>query len=626
MSGRSAGYVRFQRQLALGYLTLFALLTGLFAWKVTAGYSFDRDSAAAATSITAKAMASHVEEMVDAIDQPLRAAERTIGAMDRRAMTPEAVERALSASASNARFWMLFTDASGDAVAASNGLAVGGVSFANQSCFAEAAASRSTSPRVGGPVQDRISNQKVFFVCRRVESRDGKFVGIVAAPVDASRVASVFERARLGPAMSITLATRGSKIIARAPLFESSFGADLSNLMVAVRPPGPLVAFEASSPLNGERRLFSYAAVGSLPLVMVVGVTRESWTARIRSEAAGGAMLLAIAVAAAALSVWLALKQYARLERVEAWQRKLIEQLAAAKADLARGERRLRFIADRVPARVAYINADERYMFHNNGRDKAPLGAIMGKTILETHGPLVYDLIKDDVHRALAGERVSVERRYALNGQDKHFKHQYDPDVDEHGRVVGFYAMVTDITEFKDIQRRLAHAAQLDPLTGLPNRAGLLNCLEAAMARSRRTGKTLACLYLDLDKFKDVNDALGHSGGDAVLIEFGRRLRQCVRESDTVARIAGDEFVIALEALDQPAEARLVAAKIIESMQAPFHIEGVRRSVTTSVGLAFADPLIDEPKSLLRAADEALYRAKREGRNRVAGESEDASS
>lgn len=97
-----------------------------------------------------------------------------------------------------------------------------------------------------------------------------------------------------------------------------------------------------------------------------------------------------------------------------------------------------------------------------------------------------------------------------------------------------------------------------------------------------------------------------------------------MRESDTVARIAGDEFVIALEALDQPAEARLVAAKIIASMEVPFQVEGIRRLVTTSVGLAFANPLTDDPKSLLRAADEALYRAKRDGRNRVAGESENA--
>jgi diguanylate cyclase (GGDEF)-like protein len=115
-----------------------------------------------------------------------------------------------------------------------------------------------------------------------------------------------------------------------------------------------------------------------------------------------------------------------------------------------------------------------------------------------------------------------------------------------------------------------------------------------------------------------VNDTLGHSGGDAALIEFSRRLRQCVRESDIVARLAGDEFVIALENLAHPSEAGKVAEKIIACMTIPFNIEGTRRVVTTSVGMVIADPLHDDARALLRAADEALYQAKRGGRNRVA--------
>lgn len=383
-----------------------------------------------------------------------------------------------------------------------------------------------------------------------------------------------------------------------------------------------MIAFETPSPLNAERRLFAYASVGSFPLLVVVGVSRESWTAHFRSDATAGAIGLAFAIAMALFSVRFALSQFLRLERVKESQRMAIEQLGAAKAELARNERRLRFIADSVPARVAYVNADERYIFHNNGREKAPLGALMGKTILETYGAAVYGLIKDDIRRALSGQRVSVERQYVLNGQERHFKHQYDPDFNEQGRAVGFYAMVTDITEFKTIQRRLSDAAQIDSLTGLPNRAGLRDRLELALARCRRNGISLACLYLDIDKFKNVNDTYGHLGGDSVLIEFGRRLSQCVRESDTVARLAGDEFVIVLEALDQPAEARLVAAKILASMRAPFKIDGEVRVVTTSIGIAFADPLACDPTSLLRAADQALYQAKREGRGRMSGDGE----
>jgi diguanylate cyclase (GGDEF)-like protein len=122
---------------------------------------------------------------------------------------------------------------------------------------------------------------------------------------------------------------------------------------------------------------------------------------------------------------------------------------------------------------------------------------------------------------------------------------------------------------------------------------------------------------LDIDRFKEVNDTLGHSGGDCALIEFSLRLRQCVRESDIVARLSGDEFVIVLENIGQPNEAQNVAAKIIASMRIPFDIEGVRRVITTSIGVVLANPLEDDPRVLLRAADAALYRAKKAGRNRL---------
>ncbi len=446
----------------------------------------------------------------------------------------------------DSRFWLLFIDAAGKGVVASNGLAVNGVSFADRSYFREAAATRDGEPHVGGPVYGRVSKRKVFFLSRRVESPSGKFLGVVAAPVDASRVANVFEKSRLGPAMSIAVVTLDYRVIARAPLFEESFGADLTSLARSLSPLAKSAGIEADSPFTGERRLYSLARVGSLPLVVVVGISRDKWMAGFRSDLIAAAAGLVAALVVAFFSGKFALEQYERLERVEEAQRILIEQLGAAKEELAREERRLRVIADAVPARVAYINADERYTFHNFGEHGAPIGAVMGKTLLETHGAEIYELIKDDARRALAGERVCVERSYLSNGGRRYFKHQYTPELSPSGRAIGFHAMVTDITEFKTIQQRLSAIARVNSLTGLPNRAELLDRLESALARCRRTGASLACLYLDIDRFKEVNDTLGHSGGDRALVEFGRRLSQCVRETDLVARLAGDEFVILL--------------------------------------------------------------------------------
>lgn len=618
MDEKRIDYLQFRRKLIVGYVVLCALLVFLLAWKMVAGYSADRANAASLTENSARAMAAHVEEIIDTIDQPLRISATRIAALSGEPLTAQTIAPLLATASveSDSRFWLLFIDTTGKGVVASNHLPVEGISFADRSYFRDAASVKGDKLHIGEPAIGRVSKRRTFFLSRRVESSSGRFLGVIAAPVDARRVANVFERARLGPAMSITLATNDNLIIARVPSFESSFGLNFSRSV----PDGPLLkttTFELNSPVNGERRLVSYVAFPSLPLRMIVGVTQESWIAGLRSDLVAGLIGLSIALVVALFSVRFALDQYRRLEHVEGQQRQLIDQLASAKDDLARSEKRLRIIADSVPGRVAYINADERYTFHNSSGHGAPLGALMGKTLLETHGEAIYGLCKEDVRRALQGHSVCVEQRYPSNGALRYFRHQYTPDINESGQVLGFYAMVTDITDFKKIQHRLSAAARVDTLTGLPNRAELLAHLECALARCKRSGHTLACLYLDIDKFKEVNDDLGHAGGDSALIEFGRRLRTCVRGSDIVARLAGDEFVIALEALDHPAEAERVAQKIIAAMATPFDIEGMCRKVTTSVGMVLARPLHDDARSLLRAADEALYRAKRAGRNRV---------
>lgn len=622
MSNTRMGYVHFRHKLLWGYLVLCTLLLALLAWKMATGYCSDRDEAATLTQNSARAMAAHVEELINAIDQPLRSSAAGIASLDGRRMTPATIQPLLAASsrASDSRYWMLFIDAQGKGVVASNGLAVNGVSYADRAYFREPAESRVDRLNIGGPTEGRVSGRRVFFLSRRVEAPDGTFLGVVAAAVDAWRVASVFEKSRLGPAMSIALATQSGLIVARAPQFEESFGADLSRVYPANIQLRPGRYFEASSPFNGERRLFSSAQAGALPLTVTVGVTRESWMAGFRSDLYAGLIGLAVVLTVALFSGKLAMEQYKRLEDVEASQRKLIAELGAAKEELARGERRLRMIADHLPARVAYINADERYTYHNCGVFGMPQGASAGKTLLETHGQEIYDVLREDCRKALAGVDVSTEHCYTREGKRRYFQHQYTPDIAENGRVVGFYAMVTDITDFKTIQQRLAAIARVDALTGLPNRAELLDRLECALARCRRTDTSLACLYLDIDRFKEVNDALGHAGGDVALVEFGKRLRHCVRESDVVARLYGDEFVIVLEAFDHPAEAEQVAAKIIASMAPPFVIDGTPRRVTTSVGIVIANVHRDDPAALLQAADQALYRAKRAGRNQFAAQ------
>jgi diguanylate cyclase (GGDEF)-like protein len=125
----------------------------------------------------------------------------------------------------------------------------------------------------------------------------------------------------------------------------------------------------------------------------------------------------------------------------------------------------------------------------------------------------------------------------------------------------------------------------------------------------------MAVIFLDIDHFKMINDQLGHRGGDDVLAEFAKRLKHCVRETDTVARLAGDEFVIVLEGLHAADEPKLVAEKIIDAMEREFVTSGTSRKVTTSIGIALRRGTETDPAALLHRADEALYRAKAAGRN-----------
>lgn len=178
-----------------------------------------------------------------------------------------------------------------------------------------------------------------------------------------------------------------------------------------------------------------------------------------------------------------------------------------------------------------------------------------------------------------------------------------------------YAAFLHDISQRKEAERRLESLAVTDTLTGLPNRRGLEAALAAALGRARRQGRRLALLFIDIDHFKAINDRHGHAVGDEVLRACAQRMRDAVRETDTVARLAGDEFVVLLEALRGGGrqEAERIARKIVDAVQQPFATAAGPVAAGASVGVAVSHGLV-EPDQLLREADAALYRAKAAGR------------
>ncbi|MDX1802210.1 MAG: GGDEF domain-containing protein, partial [Marinobacter sp.] len=171
--------------------------------------------------------------------------------------------------------------------------------------------------------------------------------------------------------------------------------------------------------------------------------------------------------------------------------------------------------------------------------------------------------------------------------------------------------------ERRQMQTRLEYMAQHDQLTSLPNRQLFNDRLATAISRARRDQSSVGLLYLDLDKFKEVNDTYGHAVGDLLLTELARRLEDSVRASDTVARLGGDEFVVLLNDIQVPEQAEVVAEKIRRDLARPFECDGLSLMIIPSIGLVLFPNHGDDEKTLLIAADKAMYEAKRAGGDRL---------
>jgi diguanylate cyclase (GGDEF)-like protein/PAS domain S-box-containing protein len=614
-------YASFRSRLIAGFLLLVALLAALLFWKITSAYNAERAAAFSQTKSFTQAMSAHVASEMRSVDLSLIRSAEALGALDVAALANVSRVRqvlALSASVSDAHFWINFVDNRGFGVAASNNLRIAGVSYADRSYFKASATRCDSGLFIGGPEIGRKSKRHLFYLSRAVCSPTGAPLGVVVAPVDARALAEVFGSALFNPTLSITLLHGEGKIVARAPLFERSFSRDITGSDLYRNWKGaPFGSYEGRSAVDRKRRVFSYQTVSALPLAVAVGVGTGSWLDALGKDGPVALGAFAVIVVILASSGSFALRSFKRVERSDANQRELNVELREAQENMERAAKRARMIADSLPAWISYVDADERYVFHNSYYKNVPgvdVENMLGRTMREVLGDQTYLAISEQVKAVLGGAHVIFERAIHASASERHLKYDYTPDVDGDGGVIGFYAMVIDITESKLVEARLSALARVDNLTGLPNRNHLYERLGEALARSRRGGFPTACLYLDIDHFKSINDSLGHAGGDEVLRQFGKRLNSCVRNTDLVARLAGDEFVIVVEGLVQPQAALAVAGKIVETMRAPFVVEDGDRAVSTSVGIAISDGKNDDADAILRNADAALYRAKRAGR------------
>ena len=382
---------------------------------------------------------------------------------------------------------------------------------------------------------------------------------------------------------------------------------------------------------------FYYALLSLLPM----GVMTFGFGDRMGSMLAAAIIVLAGGVVAVHSKLHKALLDSltARFDNLLIAMRLKEEKIRVERANLALGEemgerrkaersellalQRLRLHLERTPLGVIEWDMEFRISTWNPSAEGI-FGYAAGEVIGES-GYLLAEGTEDSERLAtmwleLTQTHAQGSTRATLankvkRGEIIHTEWYNTPLVDNNGKMIGVASLVQDITERLNTERTIHYMAHHDTLTGLPNRRLMQDRLNQAILQARRQQKHVALLFIDLDRFKLVNDTLGHETGDFVLRDIAKRLNAAVREGDTVSREGGDEFLIILPDLDKPEFAQSVATKILNELAKPIEVSGHELTVTASIGISHYPNDATDAQQLLKHADSAMYQAKDAGRN-----------
>jgi diguanylate cyclase (GGDEF)-like protein/PAS domain S-box-containing protein len=298
----------------------------------------------------------------------------------------------------------------------------------------------------------------------------------------------------------------------------------------------------------------------------------------------------------------------------------VVEPVEGRVAALERSEERFRRIVHCADEGIWEVDALGHTTFVN-----PKMAALLGYPIEDMlEQPLAYFMDEEGkalLERNIARRQQGVVERNEFkfvrrDGDEMWASVAANPIFDAGGRYLGALALVNDITQQRASVERIWHQANYDELTGLPNRHMFMDRLRQEMRKADRSASFLALMFIDLDRFKDVNDRLGHPTGDRLLAEAARRIGACVRSTDTLARLGGDEFTVILSGLDRVGNVDRIAQSIIAALVRPFEFGDERAEVSGSIGIALYPPDARDLGDLLARADQAMYASKKAGRNR----------
>ena len=444
---------------------------------------------------------------------------------------------------------------------------------------------------VSKPVLERQSGRWSIHFTRKLFAPDGGLAGVVVISMFPALLTSNYEGLGLKGNL-LTLVGLDGIVRARAPDGESTIGHDLTGspvLRAAARARDGTLS--TRSPIDDMERIVSFRRLDAGPLLVMVGADKRTIFAPYRRD------LVVLPLAGILLSMiglWLA---WALL----CSQRRLVASRAAL-SDAVENISQGLVMVDRLGA-VPVANERAEALL---GRSSA--GIDLSRPVPVDDPDLVHELRQTLLRlQQSAAPQEEIAERAGADGTVLEVRTRPVRDG-------GFVRTYTDITQRKQTEQRIQQMAHHDPLTGLGNRALLQLRLEEAWSRASRQDGQLALLFLDLDRFKLVNDTLGHAIGDQLLMQVADRLRLTLRSGDLVARVGGDEFVVIIEEGCCPELVAKFAERLVEVLSRPVALDGHQMDVSVSIGIALFPQNGADPETLLQNADIALYRAKEEGR------------
>jgi diguanylate cyclase (GGDEF)-like protein len=614
------------RGLLLAAVALIGIVTAAMAYTVWKLRSDAIEDAYDHTGNLATVLAEQISQTIRTIDIVIGEIQERVQAFD--AATPDDLRRVMTEQHAHVLLKsrkdrlvqadvITIIDARGRLLASSRNWPSRRIDLSDREYFRHFAASTDTRTFISLPVANRATGTPTVFFARPIRGEQASLLGLIVVGVPISMFQGLYETIGLLSDYGFTLARNDGQILARHPDVEEAVGQTI--------PPGSIwhgiVAqgggkFRSRGVLFSGPRLVSVRTVPGYPLAVGVGIYESAALAAWRQRSAfiaGGTLMVFICA-------WVLLSAVGR--RVHDLQ--VSEQsLAERSRELHSAKVQIDAAVNTITHGISMFDADQKLILCN-------------RRYVEIYG-LSPDVVKPgcsfrgilEHRKSLGGYAADIDQQVAANAtraaQGKSFTHTATMP---NGRIIavvanptadgGWVATHEDITERHRAEALIMHMATHDALTDLLNRSAFEHQLKEALRRLHRHGESFALLILDLDKFKLVNDTLGHPAGDSLLREVAERMRRCVRDVDAAARLGGDEFAIVQTRLDDPEHgARRLANRLLDEMRVPVRIGANEFRIGFSIGIALAPADGNSMEGLLRHADLALYRAKAEGRSRL---------